>query len=155
MREEGLRSEDVVAAQSVDDVVRILKLDYDNAYFVTGKFTADIYVEDCLFEDPTIKFHGRDRYSKNLDLLVPFFDTPSIELEKIEKGQDSDVNFVLAKWKLRTYLKFPWRPLISIRGTTTYDLDSEFKIVRHAESWNISALQAVGQIFALGSKEGD
>ncbi|KAL2942477.1 Calcium-transporting ATPase 10 plasma membrane-type, partial [Bienertia sinuspersici] len=40
----------------VDDVLGILKLDYDNAYFVTGTFTSSIYDADCLFEDPTIKF---------------------------------------------------------------------------------------------------
>jgi hypothetical protein len=28
---------------------------------------------------------GRSRYSQNLDLLVPFFESPSLELESIEK----------------------------------------------------------------------
>ncbi|XP_064977718.1 uncharacterized protein LOC135619539 isoform X2 [Musa acuminata AAA Group] len=116
-------------ARSVDDVVRILRADYDRAYFLTG----------------------RDRYSQNLDLLVPFFDRPSLKLENIEKGQNYEMNFILATWCLRTYLKLPWRPLIGIRGTTTYDLGEDFKIIRHAESWSISALEAVGQIFKLGS----
>ncbi|RVW27441.1 hypothetical protein CK203_094345 [Vitis vinifera] len=92
-------------------------------------------------------YSGKDLYSRNLKLLVPFFDHPSIALQKIEKGSNSETKFVLASWKLRTYLKLPWRPLISIAGSTVYDLNDEFKIVRHAESWNISALQAVGQIF--------
>ncbi|KAG8081240.1 hypothetical protein GUJ93_ZPchr0007g4189 [Zizania palustris] len=70
---------------SVDDVVTVLEADYQQAYFLTGNFTPDIYAEDCLFEDPTIKFRGRSRYSQNLDLLVPFFDSPSLELENIEK----------------------------------------------------------------------
>ncbi|XP_065020602.1 uncharacterized protein LOC103994653 isoform X4 [Musa acuminata AAA Group] len=120
-------------ARSVDDVVRILRADYDRAYFLTG----------------------RDRYSQNLDLLVPFFDRPSLKLENIEKGQNYEMNFILATWCLRTYLKLPWRPLIGIRGTTTYDLGEDFKIIRHAESWSISALEAVGQIFKLGSVEVD
>ncbi|KAJ9682297.1 hypothetical protein PVL29_018265 [Vitis rotundifolia] len=96
---------DELLVSSIDDVLLILKSDYENAYFVTGIFTSAIYDEDCIFEDPTIKFRGKDLYSRNLKLLVPFFDHPSIALQKIEK------------------------------------------IVRHAESWNISALQAVGQIF--------
>ncbi|XP_034705855.1 uncharacterized protein LOC117929619 isoform X3 [Vitis riparia] len=116
---------DELLVSSIDDVLLILKSDYENAYFVTGK----------------------DLYSCNLKLLVPFFDHPSIALQKIEKGSNSETKFVLASWKLRTYLKLPWRPLISIAGSTVYDLNDEFKIVRHAESWNISALQAVGQIF--------
>jgi hypothetical protein len=28
---------------------------------------------------------GRSRYAQNLDLLVPFFDSPPLELENIEK----------------------------------------------------------------------
>ncbi|WOL15217.1 hypothetical protein Cni_G23998 [Canna indica] len=141
------------SASSADDVLRILRADYHRAYFLTGDFTSDIYAEDCLFEDPTIKFRGRDQYSQNLGLLVPFFDQPSLRLEKIEKNYE--VNFILASWTLRTYLKLPWRPLISIKGSTTYDLGKDFKIIRHAESWNVSALEAVGQIFKLGSAEID
>ncbi|KAK4849793.1 hypothetical protein QYF36_000851 [Acer negundo] len=131
----------------VDDVVTVLKSDYENAYFVTGTFTSAIYVEDCLFEDPTISFRGTELYSQNLRLLVPFFESPSIRLQKIEKGINSKTNTVVAAWKLRTYLKLPWRPLISIDGSTIYELNDEFKIIRHAESWNVSALEAIGQIF--------
>lgn len=112
-----------------------------------GVFTSAIYDEDCVFEDPTIKFQGTKLYSRNLKLLVPFFDCPSIGLQDIEKGVNSETYFVLARWKLRTYLKFPWRPLISIDGSTVYELDNKLKIVRHAESWNVSALEAIGQIF--------
>ncbi|XBJ11266.1 hypothetical protein VPH35_015995 [Triticum aestivum] len=71
--------------RSVEEVVAVLEADYRRAYFLTGNFTLDIYAEDCLFEDPTIKFRGRSRYSQNLDLLVPFFDSPSLQLENIDK----------------------------------------------------------------------
>lgn len=136
-----------IEVSGIDDVVLILNSDYENAYFVTGVFTSAIYAEDCIFEDPTIRFRGKELYSRNLKLLVPFFDCPSIGLQKLEKGINSKVNFVLATWSLRTYLKLPWRPLICIDGSTIYELDDEFKIVRHAESWNVSALEAIGQIF--------
>ncbi|XP_057424708.1 uncharacterized protein LOC130718206 isoform X3 [Lotus japonicus] len=132
---------------SVDDVLMIIQSDYEKAYFVTGNFTSSIYAENCLFEDPTIKFRGRDLYARNLKLLVPFFDCASIRLQKIEKDVDSDTNYVVASWKLRTNLKLPWRPLISIDGSTLYELNEDFKIVRHVESWNVSALEAVLQIF--------
>jgi len=136
-----------ISVLGVDDVVMILKSDYENAYFVTGTFTSAIYAEDCIFEDPTIRFRGKALYSRNLKLLVPFFDHPSIRLQKIDKGINSKTNFVLATWKLRTYLKLPWKPLICIDGSTVYELDDKFNIVRHAESWNVSALEAIGQIF--------
>ncbi|THF95185.1 hypothetical protein TEA_007095 [Camellia sinensis var. sinensis] len=69
------------------------------------------------------------------------------DLDDKFKGSTSEASFVLATWKLRTYLRLPWRPLISVDGSTIYDLDDKFKIVRHAESWDISALEAIGQIF--------
>ena len=30
---------------------------------------------------------------------------------------------VQGTWRLKTYLQFPWRPLIDILGSTTYTLD--------------------------------
>ncbi|KAJ4719621.1 Nuclear transport factor 2 (NTF2) family protein [Melia azedarach] len=145
----GMRYEqrEEISVSDIDDIVTILKADYENAYFVTGIFTSEIYVKDCIFEDPTISFRGTELYSRNLRLLVPFFEYPSIRLQKIEKGSNSKTNFVLATWKLRTYLKLPWRPLICIDGSTVYELNDEFKIIRHAENWNVSALEAIGQIF--------
>lgn len=136
-----------ISVSDVTDVLRILESDYENAYFVTGNFTSAIYAEDCIFEDPTIRFRGKELYSRNLKLLVPFFESPSIGLKRIEKGVNMQKNFVLATWRLRTYLKLPWRPLISIDGSTFYELNDKFTIVRHTESWNVSALEAVGQIF--------
>ncbi|XP_030520991.1 uncharacterized protein LOC115734382 isoform X3 [Rhodamnia argentea] len=150
MKDDSLESasddeKDGVSASSVDDVVMILTADYEKAYFVTGVFTSAIYAEDCIFEDPTIRFRGKGLYERNLKLLVPFFDHPSIILHNIQKGDDE--TYILARWKLRTYLKLPWRPLISIDGKTVYELDDNFVMIRHAESWNVSALEAIGQIF--------
>ncbi|GMY21035.1 hypothetical protein FCV25MIE_16276 [Fagus crenata] len=147
LERESDKEREEIAVSGIDDVVMILKSDYENAYFLTGAFTCAIYAQDCIFEDPTIRFRGKELYLCNLKLLVPFFDSPSIGLQKIEKVINSKTNFVHATWKLRTYLKLPWRPLICIDGSTIYELDDEFKIVRHAESWNDSALEAIGQIF--------
>ncbi|KAL8208274.1 hypothetical protein R6Q57_007686 [Mikania cordata] len=138
-------------ATCLDDVIFILKSDYENAYFVTGNFTSGIYAEDCIFEDPTIKFSGRELYSRNLKLLVPFFDHPSISLQSITKVLNGETESVKASWRLRTYLNLPWRPLISIDGTTVYDLDNRFRIVKHVESWSVSPLEAIGQIFTRSS----
>ncbi|KAL3537859.1 hypothetical protein ACH5RR_001225 [Cinchona calisaya] len=138
------RGIDEILVWGIDDVLMIIKSDYEKAYFVTGLFTSAIYAADCAFEDPTIKFQGRDLYLRNLKLLIPFFDSPSILLEKIEKGINSKSEYIRASWKLRTYVKLPWRPLISIDGSTVYDLDEQLRVIRHVESWNISALEAIG-----------
>ncbi|ANM65600.1 NTF2-like domain superfamily [Arabidopsis suecica] len=145
------RSKNEVTAGDVDDVMGILRSDYRNFYFVTGVLTSAIYSDDCIFEDPTISFQGTELYERNLKLLVPFLEDASIELQNMEKSESSQRNYILATWKLRTYLKLPWRPLISINGNTVYDLDKDFKIVRHVESWNVSALEAIGQIFTVKS----
>ncbi|CAH2055078.1 unnamed protein product [Thlaspi arvense] len=126
-------------------------MDYGNAYFVTGIFTCAIYSDDCIFEDPTISFQGTELYERNLRLLVPFLEDASIELQNMDKSESSQRNYILATWKLRTYLKLPWRPLISINGSTVYELDTDFKIVRHVESWDVSAVEAVKQIFTVTS----
>ncbi|GJS51627.1 NTF2-like domain-containing protein [Tanacetum coccineum] len=139
------------SATCVDDIITILETDYGNAYFVTGNFTPEIYAEDCIFEDPTIRFSGRELYSRNLKLLVPFFENPSISLRNITKVLNGEREAVMASWGLRTYLKLPWRPLISIDGKTVYDLDNQFRIVKHVESWNVSPLEAIGQIFTPSS----
>ncbi|XP_074311469.1 uncharacterized protein LOC141647247 isoform X2 [Silene latifolia] len=130
------KEKEELSVSGVDDVLGILKSDYDNAYFVTGTFSSSIYAGDCLFEDPTIKFRGTELYSRNIQLLVPFFEQPSIVLKSIEKGVDSDRDFVLATWSLRTYLKLPWRPLIAVEGSTIYDLNDEYKdlIIQEAEA---------------------
>ncbi|KAG5541213.1 hypothetical protein RHGRI_021157 [Rhododendron griersonianum] len=91
--------ENGVPVSNIDDVVMTLKLDYENSYFVTGIFTSAIYLEDCLFEDPTIKFRGTKLYSRNLKLLVPFFDSPSIVLQKIEKEVASTQVLEALRWK--------------------------------------------------------
>ncbi|XP_076890488.1 uncharacterized protein LOC143541584 [Bidens hawaiensis] len=135
----------------IDDIMIVLKEDYDNAYFVTGNFTSGIYADDCVFEDPTIRFSGRELYSRNLKLLIPFFDDPSISLKNITKVLNGDAESVKASWRLRTYLKLPWRPLICIDGTTVYDFDDWFRIVKHVESWSVSPLEAIGQIFTPSS----
>ncbi|KAJ0237064.1 Uncharacterized protein HA466_0249840 [Hirschfeldia incana] len=145
------KSDSEVSARDVGDVMEILRSDYGNAYFVTGIFTSAIYSDDCIFEDPTISFQGTELYERNLKLLVPFLEDASIELQNMEKSELSQGSYIQATWKLRTYLKLPWRPLISINGSTVYELDRDFKIVRHVESWSVSAVEAIKQIFTVSS----
>ncbi len=65
--------------QKVDSVpdtatlLQVLRSDFeDNAYFITGHLSAEIYDPDCYFADPTVKFRGVDTWRRNLQLLVPF-----------------------------------------------------------------------------------
>lgn len=133
----------------VQDVVDALMVDYHQAYFLTGNVTSSLYSEDCFFADPTIGFTGRDLYERNLKLLVPFFEEPSLTLVSLNEESDEGRS-IRAVWQLRTYLKLPWRPFICVDGSTVYTLDENLRIVRHIESWSISPLDAISQIFKRG-----
>jgi hypothetical protein len=53
---------------------------------VTSNHRIHISVWAILYNvNSTLYSIGRSRYSQNLDLLVPFFESPSLELESIEK----------------------------------------------------------------------
>ncbi|XP_024517328.1 uncharacterized protein LOC112341456 [Selaginella moellendorffii] len=155
------RDFDAVSDSAVDDessfqleeVLARLKSDYDRSYFLTGDFTRSIYKEDCFFADPTIQFQGRDLYRRNLMLLSPFYESPSLVLLDIKPDPEvceSDQKAIVAFWRLRTYLKLPWRPLVTLDGSTKYKLDSSCRITSHVESWSISPLQALSQLFRSG-----
>ncbi|CDP08556.1 unnamed protein product [Coffea canephora] len=76
-------------------------------------------------------------------------------LEAKMQGINPKAKYIIASWKLRTHLILPWRPLILIDGTTTYDIDDQLRVIRHVESWKISALEAIGQIFTPGFLRSD
>ncbi|KAJ7229218.1 hypothetical protein O6H91_Y460400 [Diphasiastrum complanatum] len=73
----------------IQDVVALLQDDYKRSYFLTGNFSDVLYAEDCLFADPTVKFYGKDLYRRNLKLLVPFYEKPSLMLFSIKEASFS------------------------------------------------------------------
>lgn len=42
----------------VAGVLRVLRADFDRAYFVTGQLSDEIYDEACFYADPTVSFTG-------------------------------------------------------------------------------------------------
>ena len=152
----------VATLTCVQDVVEVLKEDYDRAYFVTGVLSDGIYTTDCFFADPTISFRGVELWKNNLQLLVPFLIDPSIELISMESRTDMDNNgssprntVVYASWVLCTDLALPWRPRIFVNGRTIYELNEEYKIYRHVEEWDINPIQALGMVLGLYSRSTD
>ncbi|KAG5541214.1 hypothetical protein RHGRI_021157 [Rhododendron griersonianum] len=177
--------ENGVPVSNIDDVVMTLKLDYENSYFVTGIFTSAIYLEDCLFEDPTIKFRGKRlimlmaNFARQMEVAstqvlealrwkgaqarAPRLAMAQTSLAMLEVQNqalkvdlhngvahynkltvglniywtnilmdcNSETSFVSATWKLRTFLRLPWRPLISVNGSTVYELDDNFRLRGH------------------------
>lgn len=137
-----------------------LRQDFKQAYFVTGVLDDSIYDPDCFFADPTVAFTGVDLWRRNLALLVPFLEGPSVQLRGLrrlgrqERGaQGAEV--LRAEWTLRTVLRLPWRPLIDIEGATEYTLNEESnRIVRHVEFWSVSGTEALLQLLRPGPQPG-
>ena len=69
-----------------------------------------------------------------------------------------------AAWRLKTGVALPWRPLVDVRGVTTYELEAveggdggdngRLRVVVHTEAWRTPALVAVGQLLVPGGVRG-
>jgi len=74
-------------------------------------------------------------------------------IEKMEEDAGRKVIKLRADWILKCTLKLPWRPYVNVIGSTEYDLayPESNRIVRHVESWDISAWEALVLVFTPGT----
>ncbi|KAK9834380.1 hypothetical protein WJX74_000214 [Apatococcus lobatus] len=137
--------------RSVQALMRCIQQDFERGYIITGVIGDEGYSPDCLFGDPTVSFTGLAKWKRNLKLLIPFLEQPSLDLKSLERlprQRRSDPLLLRSVWRLETYLRFPWRPLISVLGVTVYTIDQqELQVTQHIETWDISGVEAIGQIF--------
>ncbi|KAL0034678.1 hypothetical protein WJX77_002009 [Trebouxia sp. C0004] len=156
LRQQACSDHSVLAPGDIDGLLACIREDFDKrAYFITGDISDAIYDSNCYFADPTVRFSGLTKWKGNLKLLVPFLVEPEIQLTRLESQQGAQlVPLLQAEWTLQTYLKLPWRPFINVIGATEYSLNAEAnQIVRHIESWNITPLQAIKQIFTPAASQ--
>eukprot|EP00879_Flechtneria_rotunda_P018170 GHRR01019057.1.p2 GENE.GHRR01019057.1~~GHRR01019057.1.p2 ORF type:complete len:167 (+),score=31.89 GHRR01019057.1:648-1148(+) len=119
----------------------------------SGIINDSIYAQDCRFADPTVSFTGLDLWKRNLQLLVPFLVEPRIQLLSLKNlgYSKTGAQQLKAEWTLQTCLSLPWRPVISILGSTVYTLSREGnKVVEHVEGWNVTPVQALLAVFTPG-----
>jgi hypothetical protein len=90
---------------------------------------------------------------------VPFLIQPDIKLLSLQRlaadqrGEPQAPQQLEARWALQSTLALPWRPFISIVGRTVYTLNPQAtQIVCHEEFWNVSAAQALLQMFTPGRR---
>jgi len=127
--------------EQVADILRHdWKVDSRKGYYVTGRLTPSIYRNDCIFDgpDPDMPVQGLRKF---LNAALHLFDPKQSECELLSLTVRE--NDIVARWKFNGVLRLPWRPkLPEVTGRTTYTFDDEGLIKEHAETWDISALEA-------------
>ena len=144
-----------VAPQSLDDAIRRLAADYEGTaddprpYFLTGRMDIALYAADCEFADPFVSFKGRDRFVENLENLAGGFITESSTrtLSTSTAAGDSAAGVppsYTTKLLVKLRLGLPWSPVLAWPWGVTHEFDPESGlIVRHVESWDVSAAEGV------------
>ncbi|KAH8093336.1 DUF2358-containing protein [Aureococcus anophagefferens] len=138
--------------RSVDEACKRLAADEgaDGPYFLTGIMDAACYDDDCEFADPFVSFKGRARFEENLaNLGGGFISDASIRTLGTERTASSYTTKLMVKLRLA----LPWQPVLAWPWGVEHVLDvreDEVVVVRHLESWDVSAAEGVRQLFRAG-----
>ena len=139
--------------RSVDEACTRLAADYEGAdgpYFLTGVMDAACYDDDCEFADPFVSFKGRARFEENLaNLGGGFISDASIRTLSTERTASSYTTKLMVKLRLA----LPWQPVLAWPWGVEHVLEvreDEVVVVRHLESWDVSAAEGVRQLFSAG-----
>jgi Uncharacterized conserved protein (DUF2358) len=131
-------------------------------YYVTGRLSAELYSDDCLFDgpDPDVPVTGLAKYTDATSNLFyrPLSRVDLLHIEVIRGYENAEVLAsnaaphanevdtmvqIRAHWRLEGALNLPWRPKIKpYTGSTTYTFNDRGLVVAHVEEWSISALDA-------------
>lgn len=134
---------------SKEEVMEVIRKDWredsHKGYYVTGKLSANIYRDDCLFDgpDPDMPVRGLRKY---LNAAAHLFDKRTTEAELLSLQIKGDV--IEATWRFSGTLRLPWKPTMpEVTGSTIYHFDADGLIYEHVETWDISANQAFFRTF--------
>ena len=109
-----------------------------------------LYADDCEFADPFVSFKGRARFEENLaNLGGGFISDASIRTLSTERTASSYTTKLMVKLRLA----LPWQPVLAWPWGVEHVLDvrdGEVVVVRHLESWDVSAAEGVRQLFSAG-----
>ncbi len=122
------------------EIIEILKKDYLNF----PKFQSyEIYADNVYFADPLNSFQGVKRYQKMINFMNSFFSDMKLELHSIEQ----EAQIINTEWTLTMLSPLPWKPTISISGSSELMINDEQLIISHIDRWNISPWQMLLQNF--------
>lgn len=137
---------------SFAETARRLKKDYDRNYFVSGKIDEQLYAPDCVFSDPFVSFVGRKRFIENLQNLGSFISGYDIRMISFEESLSSNPPIVTTRLMVKLQLNLPWHPVLAWPWGVCHELDpSSFQIIVHRESWEVTAVEGLQQLFRSAS----
>ena len=120
----------------------------EHEYLWSGRITAELYDENCVFTDPTLSFRGLATFERNLANLDPWIErfvppaARSVDLKSIELVDDGAA--IVAEWRMLGDLALPWRPRLDLDGRTRYTLGGEGgRISSYDEAWAITPSEAL------------
>lgn len=122
------------------DLLDILREDY--ARFPHQQ-TYSIYAQDVWFKDPLNQFRGVDRYRRMIGFIETWFIDVELALHQIERIDDR----IHTQWTLSWTAPLPWKPRLSIPGTSELIVNSNEMIVSHVDIWNCTKFDVVKQLF--------
>lgn len=139
-----------------EEVVLAIREDVQElTYFVTGDFSApNIYSDDCEFIDDFASFRGFTRFRDNLRTLALLTEKYDVKILSLEASPDE--TRVLTRAFVRLNLSLPWKPVLAWVWTVEHtiarvdDDDTNYTIVKHAESWEIDTSKGVELLFKPG-----
>jgi len=152
--------------RSLEEAVSRLEADYagsasdPRAYFLTGCMDEELYDEQCEFADPFVSFKGRQRFVDNLSNLAGGFitDSSTRTLESSSKAYDPATGApptYRTKLLVKLQLGLPWKPVLAWPWGVEHVFDPEtMLIVRHIESWDVSAADGLRQLLRAGPPNG-
>ncbi len=124
------------------DIIDLLKQDYQR--FPLNQ-TYSIYANDVYFKDPMTEFRGRDRYQTMIAFMAQWFLNIKMDLHQIYQ----DGSTIHTQWTLHWQTPLPWKPPISIPGTSELKLNDTGEIISHIDTWNISRFDVIKQHFVI------
>jgi hypothetical protein len=154
------------APTSLDEAIRRLESDYagteddPRAYFLTGVMDEALYDEQCEFADPFVSFKGRQRFVDNLSNLAGGFITDASTRMLQASAQPHDATAgtppsFKTKLLVKLQLGLPWRPVLAWPWGVEHVFDPDsMLIVKHVESWDVSAAEGVRQLLRPGPPDG-
>eukprot|EP00977_Amphora_coffeiformis_P029766 scaffold42779_cov191-Amphora_coffeaeformis.AAC.2 len=125
--------------KSPTEVLERIRADYvDRNYLWTGDLDIASFATDCVFQDPTIRFEGRDTFLTNVQNIRKVTDSllgpcrselRSIQLVESQQQQQSENPndssssslYVQTEWRMVGLLQgLPWKPCIDVPGRTKF-----------------------------------